>query len=142
VLTCEVRKNLPTLNGIEIPSLFIINQGELAQMEFMKAAVLTAFGDAEKFEIQTVPTPTLMANQVLVRVCATSINPIDYQTRRGDYKELVRLPAILGVDVSGVIEAIGEAVTDFKVGDNAGQTHLKLTKLNGQKLSFMCLTQK
>jgi NADPH:quinone reductase-like Zn-dependent oxidoreductase len=55
---------------------------------------------------------------VLVRVCATSINPVDYQTRRGDYKELVRLPAILGVDVSGVIEAIGEAVTDFKVGDN------------------------
>jgi len=39
---------------------------------------------------------------------------IDYQTRRGDYKELVRLPAILGVDVSGVIEAIGEAVTDFR----------------------------
>jgi len=40
----------------------------------------------------------MKANQVLVRVCATSINPIDYQTRRGDYKELVRLPAILGVD--------------------------------------------
>jgi NADPH:quinone reductase-like Zn-dependent oxidoreductase len=114
---CEVRE-LPTLNGIEIPSLFILNQGELAQMESMKAAVLTAFGDAEKFEFQTVPTPTLKANQVLVRVCATSINPIDYQTRRGDYKELVRLPAILGVDVSGVIEAIGEAVIDFKVGDN------------------------
>jgi NADPH:quinone reductase len=87
-------------------------------MESMKAAVLTAFGDAEKFEIQTVPIPTLKANQVLVRVCATSINPVDYQTRRGDYKELVRLPAILGVDVSGVIEEIGEAVTDFKVGDN------------------------
>jgi NADPH:quinone reductase-like Zn-dependent oxidoreductase/NADP-dependent 3-hydroxy acid dehydrogenase YdfG len=104
--------------GIEIPSLFIITQGELAQMESMKAAVLTGFGDAEKFEIQTVPTPQPKANQVLVRVCATSINPVDYQTRRGDYKELVRLPAILGVDVSGVIEAVGEAVTDFKVGDN------------------------
>ena len=55
-------------------------------MESMKAAVLTAFGDAEKFEIQTVPAPTLKAHQVLVRVCATSINPVDYQTRRGDYK--------------------------------------------------------
>jgi NADPH:quinone reductase len=98
--------------------MILQNQKELAQMESMKAAVLTAFGDAEKFEIQTVPIPTLKANQVLVRVCATSINPVDYQTRRGDYKELVQLPAILGVDVSGVIEAIGEAVTDFKVGDN------------------------
>ncbi len=94
---CEVRELLP-LSDIEIPSLFI-RKGELAQMESMQAAVLTAFGDAEKFEIQTVPIPTLKANQVLVRVCATSINPVDYQTRRGDYKELVRLPAILGVDV-------------------------------------------
>ena len=45
--------------------MFILHQGDLAQMESMKASVLTAFGDAEKFEIQTVPTPTLKANQVL-----------------------------------------------------------------------------
>lgn len=86
-------------------------------MECMKAAVLTAFGDAESFEIQTVPKPVPKPNQVLVRVCATSVNPVDSQTRRGDYKDLVRLPAIIGVDISGVIEAIGEAVKEFKVGD-------------------------
>ncbi len=86
-------------------------------METMQAAVLTAFGDAESFEIQTVPKPMPKPEQVLVRVCATSINPVDYQTRRGDYKDLIQLPAIIGVDVSGVIEAIGEAVTEFKVGD-------------------------
>lgn len=86
-------------------------------MEFMKAAVLTAFGDAESFEIQTVPKPIPKADQVLVKVCATSINPVDYQTRRGDYKSLIQLPAIIGVDVSGVIETIGAAVTEFKVGD-------------------------
>jgi NADPH2:quinone reductase len=86
-------------------------------MEYMQAAVLTAFGEPEVFEFQSVPKPVPKANQVLVKVHATSINPIDYQTRRGDYKDLVRLPAIIGVDVSGVIEAIGEAVTCFKVGD-------------------------
>jgi NADPH:quinone reductase len=86
-------------------------------MEFMQAAVLTAFGRAEVFEFQNILKPVPKATQVLVRVYATSINPIDYQTRRGDYKDLVRLPAIIGVDVSGVIEAIGEAVTSFKVGD-------------------------
>lgn len=86
-------------------------------MEYMKAAVLTAFGDAESFEIQTVPKPMPEPNQVLVKVCATSINPIDYQTRRGDYKNLVRLPAIIGVDISGIVEEIGEGVTEFKVGD-------------------------
>jgi len=66
---------------------------------------------------QTIPKPVPKATQVLVRVYATSINPIDYQTRRGDYNDLVRLPAIIGVDVSGVIEAIGEAVTHLQVGD-------------------------
>ncbi len=43
-------------------------------MESMKAAVLTAFGGAESFEIQTVPKPVPKPDQVLVRVCATSIN--------------------------------------------------------------------
>jgi NADPH:quinone reductase len=86
-------------------------------MESMKAAVLTAFGGAESFEIQTVPKPVPKPDQVLVRVCATSINPVDYQTRRGDYKDLIQLPAIIGVDVSGVVEAVGAAVTEFKVGD-------------------------
>ncbi len=57
------------------------------------------------------------AHQVLVRVCATSINPVDYQTRRGDYKELVKLPVILGVDISGVVEAVGESVTNFSISD-------------------------
>lgn len=86
-------------------------------MEYMKAAVLTAFGGAEVFEIQNVPKPTPKPNQVLVQVCATSINPVDYQTRRGDYKDYVQLPAIIGVDVSGVVEAVGETVTGFKPGD-------------------------
>lgn len=86
-------------------------------MEYMKAVVLTTFGGAENLKIQTVPKPIPKANQVLVRVCATSINPVDYQTRRGDYKDLVRLPAIIGVDVSGVIEAVGEAVTEFEMGN-------------------------
>jgi NADPH:quinone reductase len=105
------------LNGIEIPLPLIIKQGWLAEMECMKAAVLTTFGGAESFEIQTVPKPIPKPNQVLVRVCATSINPVDYQTRRGDYKDLVRLPAIIGVDISGVIETVGESVTDFEVGN-------------------------
>lgn len=86
-------------------------------MEYMKALVLTSFGDADSFEIQSVPKPIPKPNQVLVRVCATSINPVDYQTRRGDYKGLVRLPAIIGVDLSGVVEVVGQAVTEFEVGN-------------------------
>ncbi len=86
-------------------------------MELMKAAVLKKFGSIDEFEIMSVPKPQLKPHQVLVRVCATSINPVDYQTRRGDYKDLVKLPAIIGVDISGVVEAVGESVAHFQVGD-------------------------
>lgn len=87
------------------------------QIESMQAHVLTAFGPPDCLELQTVPKPEPKCNEVLVRVCATTINPVDCQTRRGDYRDLVQLPTIIGVDVSGVIEAVGEAVTDFKRGD-------------------------
>jgi NADPH:quinone reductase-like Zn-dependent oxidoreductase len=86
-------------------------------MQLMKAAVIKTFGGVEQLEIQEVPKPQPKPNQVLVRVHATALNPVDYQTRRGDYQNLVKLPAILGVDISGVIEAVGESVTTFKVGD-------------------------
>ena len=86
-------------------------------MSLMKAAVLKEFGNVSKLTIQEVPKPQPKPHQILVRVCATSINPVDYQTRRGDYKNLVKLPAIIGVDISGVVEAVGETVTNFQVGD-------------------------
>ena len=65
-------------------------------MELMKAAVLKKFGSIDELAIMSVPKPQLKPHQVLVRVCATSVNPVDYQTRRGDYKDLVKLPAIIG----------------------------------------------
>ncbi|VEP13624.1 NADPH:quinone oxidoreductase [Hyella patelloides LEGE 07179] len=86
-------------------------------MSLMKAALLTEFGSANQLEIQEVPKPQPKHDQILVRVCATSINPIDYQIRRGDYQDLVKLPVIIGVDISGVVEAVGESVTSFQIGD-------------------------
>lgn len=86
-------------------------------MQFMRAAVLVAFGDVDSLEIREVPKPSPKPYQVLVQVHATSVNPVDYQTRRGDYKNLVKLPTIIGVDISGVVEAVGELVTQFKIGD-------------------------
>ena len=62
------------------------------------------------------------AGQVLVRVHATSINPLDYQVRRGDYSDYVPLPAITGHDVSGVIEEKGADVGEFNVGDEVYYT--------------------
>lgn len=88
----------------------------------MKAVVLKSFGGPEAFELRDVPKPVPQAGQVLVRVHATSINPLDYQVRRGDYPDLVPLPAITGHDVSGVVEAVGPGVTAFAPGDEVWYT--------------------
>ncbi|PAU78544.1 zinc-dependent alcohol dehydrogenase family protein [Halomonas salipaludis] len=88
----------------------------------MKALILNAFGGPESFELSEVPKPVPHAGQVLVRVHATSINPLDYQVRRGDYSDLVPLPAITGHDVSGVVEAVGPGVTSFVPGDEVWYT--------------------
>ncbi|KPG96608.1 MULTISPECIES: zinc-dependent alcohol dehydrogenase family protein [Pseudomonas] len=88
----------------------------------MKAMVLKSFGGPESFELCDVPKPVPQAGQVLVRVHATSINPLDYQVRRGDYPDLVPLPAITGHDVSGVVEAVGPGVMAFAAGDEVWYT--------------------
>ena len=81
--------------------------------ETMKAAVLTRFGGPDAFEIQTLPVPSFGPRQVRVRVHATAINPLDYQIRRGDYADNVHLPAVIGHDISGVVEAVGADVIEF-----------------------------
>lgn len=88
----------------------------------MKAMTLNSFGGPDSFELVEVPKPAPQAGQVLVRVHATSINPLDYQVRRGDYRDYVPLPAITGHDVSGVVEAVGPGVTAFSVGDEVWYT--------------------
>ncbi|SEI44714.1 zinc-dependent alcohol dehydrogenase family protein [Pseudomonas sp. NFR16] len=88
----------------------------------MKAMVLNSFGGPASFELCDVPRPVPQAGQVLVRVHATSVNPLDYQVRRGDYPDLVPLPAITGHDVSGVVEAVGPGVTAFVPGDEVWYT--------------------
>lgn len=91
-------------------------------MSHMKAIVLTAFGGIENLQLQEVPVPTFDAGDLLVRVFASSINPLDYQIRRGDYPDYVPLPAIIGHDVSGVVERVGPGVVDFKPGDEVFYT--------------------
>jgi len=88
----------------------------------MRAVVLTRFGGPETFELREVAVPTVAARQVRVRVHATAINPLDLQIRRGDYAQHVPLPAIIGHDVSGVVEEIGEGVSEFSAGDEVYYT--------------------
>lgn len=91
-------------------------------MARMKAMVLTRFGGPDAFEPMDVPVPVVGPRQLRVRVMATAINPLDCQIRRGDYVEHVPLPAIIGHDVSGVVDEVGAGVSEFAVGDEVYYT--------------------
>lgn len=86
----------------------------------MKAITLRGFGGVENLEITELPIPDISDNEVLVKVKAFSINPVDIKTRlgRGHASRLKEYnPMILGWDISGVITKAGKSVTSFKAGD-------------------------
>jgi NADPH:quinone reductase len=83
----------------------------------MKAMVIREFGGPEVFEPVTVGEPEMRPDLVLVRIHATSVNPVDMKIRRDGYGRGLQLPAILGADVSGVVEEVGSAVHDIAVGE-------------------------
>ncbi|MEJ8306493.1 NAD(P)-dependent alcohol dehydrogenase [Saccharibacillus sacchari] len=85
----------------------------------MKAAVITKYGGLDAFRIQDRPEPRPRAGELKVRMQATSINPIDFKVRKGYMFFLsgFRFPKILGSDFCGIVEACGEGVTGFAVGD-------------------------
>ena len=83
----------------------------------MKAMVLTEFGSTENFELQERDKPTPGAQQVVVKVHATSVNLADTGVRSGAFGPMIKTPTLLGYDVSGVIEAVGEGVENWQVGD-------------------------
>ena len=84
----------------------------------MKAFVVDAYGK-EGLRAAEVPEPGVGRRDVLVRVSAASINPLDAMTRDGEFKRLIerRPPFVLGHDVSGVVTAVGADVDEFRVGD-------------------------
>ncbi len=83
----------------------------------MKAVLLHGYGGVEQLVYEEVPIPLAAAGEVLVKLYATSINPIDYKIRRGEMKEIMPLPlpAILGYDLAGQVVALGEGVTGVNV---------------------------
>lgn len=87
----------------------------------MKAMVMKDFGGPEVFEMQDISKPEPGANDVLVKVHATSVNPVDAKIRAAG-SWLVNPPAVIGYDVSGVVEAVGKGVYDLDVGDEVYYT--------------------
>jgi NADPH2:quinone reductase len=83
----------------------------------MKAIRVHEFGDAEKMRLEEVPDLSCGPGQVLVKVHAVGVNPVETYIRAGIYAIKPNLPYIPGSDASGTVEAVGEGVKRFNVGD-------------------------
>ncbi|QND62900.1 NADP-dependent oxidoreductase [Mesorhizobium loti] len=83
----------------------------------MRAAIQNSVGGPDVLVIANRPDPTPKASEVLVRVKAAGINPVDGAVRAGYYPLLGEPPFILGWDISGTVEALGAGVSGFRVGD-------------------------
>jgi NADPH:quinone reductase-like Zn-dependent oxidoreductase len=85
----------------------------------MKAITIQQYGNPDVLREQEIAIPTVSGTQVLVEMHATSINPIDHKIRSGEMQDIfaVQFPHVLGLDIAGVVKAVGSEVTHFKPGD-------------------------
>lgn len=88
----------------------------------MDAMVITEFGGTDVFERRDVEKPSPGPTEVLVRVHASSVNPVDCKIRQAGSWAGISPPTVIGYDVSGVVEDVGESVTDFEAGDEVFYT--------------------
>jgi NADPH:quinone reductase-like Zn-dependent oxidoreductase len=85
----------------------------------MKAIVVHEYGAPEVLKFEDYPDPIPGAGEVLVRVAASSVNPIDYKRRAGLTKDFypIKFPGLIGIDIAGTVVNTGPGVEDFSVGD-------------------------
>lgn len=112
----------------------------------MKAAIIERYGDFNQLTIQEIPDPVARTNEVLIRIKACSVNPVDWKIRSGALRYVypIKLPAILGFDFSGVVEAVGQGVKTFQIGDEVyscsnkkeGQAYAQLIAVTEASLSL------
>src|SRR5579859_5031417 len=95
-------------------------------MATMKAVRIHEFGDIDVLKYEDVERPEPQAGEVLVRVHAVGVNPVDYVSRKMSVPitTAAGLPYILGWDIAGEVVALGAGVTQFAIGDQVyGMPH-------------------
>jgi NADPH:quinone reductase-like Zn-dependent oxidoreductase len=107
----------------------------------MKAVVVHQYGGPEVLKFEDYPDPVPGPGEVLVRVAATSVNPIDYKRRAGLTKDFypIQFPGLIGVDIAGTVVKIGPGVEGFSAGDQvfaiAANTYAELCVVNAASLA-------
>lgn len=108
--------------------------------DMMKAWVINKFGPAENFEKMEVPKPEVKPGHLLVKVRATSVNPVDYKIRSGLIKGIApEKPSILHMDVSGIVEEAGKNVQGFEKGDKIYASGGGMDGVQGALADYMLL---
>jgi NADPH2:quinone reductase len=104
-------------------SVFLDSKNKIEQTTLwrksIKAMILNEYGDNAEFNLTELSQASVKAGHVVVRVAATSVNTVDTMIRQmgNDLPLSPELPAELGMDFAGTIEAVGEGITDFTPGD-------------------------
>lgn len=88
----------------------------------MRAMVIDRFGDPGVLQLRDIEKPQAGPGELLVRIVASGTNPVDAKIRAAGTWAGIPLPAVLGYDASGVVEAVGPGVTDFAPGDEVYYT--------------------
>lgn len=85
----------------------------------MKAFILDSYGSADHVQARDVAEPEMRDDDVMIKIQAAGVNPVDVRIREGDFKAFLRyrLPIVLGCDVAGVVVGVGSRVRRFKLGD-------------------------
>jgi NADPH:quinone reductase-like Zn-dependent oxidoreductase len=85
----------------------------------MRAVRIHAYGDVDRLQFDDVPVPQCGAEEVLVRIAAASVNPIDWRIRSGSVQQRlpITLPITLGCDFAGIIDQVGASVDGFERGE-------------------------
>ncbi|MEM7193345.1 MAG: zinc-dependent alcohol dehydrogenase family protein [Pseudomonadota bacterium] len=105
----------------------------------MKAMIVRRFGDSGVFETADIPKPELKPGHVIVRIAATSVNPVDTMIREMGPELPIspQPPAVLGMDFSGTVESVGDGVENFSVGDEVYGCAGGLMALPGALAEYM-----
>ncbi|MEY2603699.1 MAG: hypothetical protein QOH31_1480 [Verrucomicrobiota bacterium] len=105
--------------GVGVMSGFLVPRG-MAQPPptMMKAVVIHSYGGPEVLKYEDVPRPEPKDDDILIRVMAAGVNPVDGYIRQGNLAKVMgAFPLILGMDIAGVVEKTGAKTTKFKAGD-------------------------
>ena len=87
--------------------------------KIMKVMMINTFGSTEAFEVAEIEKPSIQPGHVLINIAATSVNTVDTMIRQmgAELPLSPASPALLGMDFAGTVEAVGEGVSEYKIGD-------------------------